>query len=61
MLNDQGRKFFGSFEELRTKMLIDHYTISRDHLEADDLAKCVVQMIKQGLRKYGLLCNNHHN
>ena len=59
MLTDQGKEFLGSFEELCTKALIDHRTTSRDHPEADGLAERVVQTVKRGLRKYGLLAGNH--
>jgi len=61
VLIDQGRKFFGSFEELCTKTLIDHRTTSRDHLEVDGLADCIVQMVKWDLCKYGLLRGNHRD
>ena len=59
VLTDQGREFLGSFEELCTKALIDHQTTSSDHPEADGLAERVVQTVKRGLRKYGLLIGNH--
>jgi hypothetical protein len=36
------------------KTLINHYTISQNHPKADGLAKQMVQMVKQGLQKYGL-------
>ena len=39
VLTDQGREFLGIFEELCTKALINHYTTSRDHPEADGLAE----------------------
>jgi transposase InsO family protein len=61
VLTDQGREFLGSFEELCTKALIDHCTTSRDHPEADGLAERVVQTVKRGLRKYGLLEGNHRD
>lgn len=61
VLANQGRKFLGAFEELRTKALFDHRTTSRNHLEADGLAERVVQTIKRGLRKYGLLEDNHRD
>ncbi len=61
VLTDQGREFLGSFEELCTKALIDHRTTSRDHPEADGLAERVVQTVKRGLRKYGLLEGNHQD
>ena len=55
VLTDQGRKFLGTFEALCTKALIDHRTTSTDHPKADGLAERVVQTVKRGLRKYGLL------
>ena len=58
---DQRRKFLGVFEELCTKVLIDHRTTSRDHPEADDLAERVVQTTKRGLRKYELLWGSHQD
>jgi hypothetical protein len=61
VLRDQGREFLGSFEALCIKALIDHRTTSRDHPEADGLAEQVVQTVKRGLRKYGLLHGNHHD
>ena len=61
VLIDQGREFLGAFEDLCTKALIDHRTTSRDHPEADGLAKHVVQTIKRGLQKYGLLRGNHRD
>jgi hypothetical protein len=54
VLTDQGTKFQGEFQVLCDKVLIDHQTTSRDHLETDGLAECVVQMMKRALRKYGL-------
>ncbi len=42
VLTDQGTKFQGEFQVLCDKALIDHQTTSRDHPEADGLAKCVV-------------------
>ena len=41
LLTDQRREFLGAFKEMCTKALIDHYTTSRDHPEADGLAKRV--------------------
>jgi hypothetical protein len=61
VLTDQGREFLGSFEALYTKALIDHRTTSRDHPEADGLAERVVQIVKRGLWKYGLLHGNHRD
>ena len=34
--------------------MIDHWTTSRDHQEADGLAKKIVQTVKRSLHKYGL-------
>ena len=61
VLTDQGREFLGAFEELCTQALIDHRTTSRDHPEADGLAERVVQTVKRGLRKYGLIHGNHRD
>ena len=61
VLTDQGRKFLGAFEELCTQALIDHRTTSQDHLEADGLAERVVQTVKRGLCKYGLIHGNHRD
>jgi hypothetical protein len=54
VLTDQGTELQGEFQVLCEKVLIDHRTTSRDHLEADGLAECVVQTMKRALRKYGL-------
>ena len=61
VLTDQGREFLGSFEELCMQALIDHRTTSRDHPEADGLAERVVQIVKRGLHKYGLVQGNHRD
>ncbi len=37
VLIDQGMEFYGIFQELCEKALIDHYTISQNHLEANEL------------------------
>lgn len=37
VLIDQGMEFYGKFQELCEKALIDHYTISQNHLEANEL------------------------
>jgi hypothetical protein len=39
--------------------MIDHYTTSRDHLEADGLAERMVQTVKRGLQKYSLKKGHH--
>lgn len=61
MLIDQKMKFLGFFEKLFTKTSIDHHTTSQGHLEADGWVEHVVQTIKQGLHKYDLLHDNHHD
>ena len=60
-MTNRGRKFLGDFKELYTKAFIDHYTTSRDHPEADGMAKRVVKTNKRGLKKYGLLRESHMN
>ncbi len=54
VLTNQGTEFQVEFHVLCDKALIDHRTTSRDHPEADGLAKRVVQTVKRALRKYGL-------
>ena len=61
VLTDQGREFLGSFEELCVQALIDHRTTSQDHPKVDGLAERVVQIVKSGLRKYGLIYGNHRD
>ncbi len=53
VFTNQCTKFYGEFQELCEKTL-DHHTISRDHLEANELIKWMVQMVKLSLQKYGL-------
>lgn len=48
---DQGTKFYGEILELCRKTLINHHTISQDHLEANKLTKQMVQMMKQCFEK----------
>ena len=57
----KGEIFFGSFEALNTEALIDYRTTSKDHSKADDFVEQVVQTIKCGLQKYGLLYGNHRD
>jgi hypothetical protein len=45
--------FCGDFQKLCEKALTDHWTSSWNHLETDRLTKRMVQMVKQGLHKYG--------
>ncbi len=54
VLTDQGTKFQGEFQVLCEKVLIDHQTMSWNHLKADGLTERVVQMVKRALCKYGL-------
>ena len=61
VLTNQGREFLGAFEELYMQALIDHRITSQDHPEADGLAERVVQTVKRGLRKYGLIHGNHRD
>ncbi len=39
---DQGMKFYGEFQELCEKILIDHHITSWDHLKEDKLTKWMV-------------------
>eukprot|EP00245_Coleochaete_scutata_P000411 TRINITY_DN1051_c1_g1_i1.p1 TRINITY_DN1051_c1_g1~~TRINITY_DN1051_c1_g1_i1.p1 ORF type:complete len:1227 (+),score=252.29 TRINITY_DN1051_c1_g1_i1:430-3681(+) len=55
VLTDQGGEFLGEFQEMCEVAMIDHRQTSRDHPEADGLAERVVQTVKRGLRKYGLV------
>jgi hypothetical protein len=59
LLTDQGREFLGEFQTLCEHEMIDHHTISRDHLEANGLAEHMVQTVKKGLRKYSLKKGHH--
>ena len=54
VLTNQGKEFLGAFEELCTKVLIDHRITLQNHMEAINLVERVVQTTKRGLRKYGL-------
>uniref|UniRef100_A0A7I4F635 Integrase catalytic domain-containing protein n=2 Tax=Physcomitrium patens TaxID=3218 RepID=A0A7I4F635_PHYPA len=47
VLIDQGRKFFRSFEALYTKALIDHCTMSKNHLKTNGLIERIIQTIKR--------------
>jgi hypothetical protein len=51
---DQGTKFQRDLQYLCEKILIDLWTNSQDHPGVDGLVEQMVQMVKQGLRKYGL-------
>jgi hypothetical protein len=48
-LTDQGSKFKGEFQDLLDHVVIDHYWTSKDHPQADGLAKRMVQTCKKGL------------
>jgi hypothetical protein len=56
-LTDQGSEFRGEFQDLLDHALIDHRRTSRDHPQADGLAKRMVQTCKKGLRKICLTRN----
>jgi len=43
---NQSIKFYGEFQELCEKTLIDHHTISRDHPKANELVEQMVEMVK---------------
>ena len=61
VLTDQGREFQGEFQALCEQAFIDHRTTSRDHPEADGLAERMVQIVKRGLRKYGVHKGHHQD
>jgi hypothetical protein len=46
---NQGSKFKGKFQDLFDHAFIDHRQTSRDHPQADGLAKRMVQTCKKGL------------
>ncbi len=48
-LTDQGSEFRGEFQDLLNHALINHHRTSRDHPQADGLAKRMVQTCKKGL------------
>jgi hypothetical protein len=49
VLIHQVTKFYGGFQELCEKTLIDHCTTSPNHLEAEGLMEQMVQTVKRGL------------
>ena len=51
VLEDQGTVFRGEFQEMLDEALIDHRRTSRDHPQADGLAKRMVQTLKVAPRK----------
>jgi len=55
VLIDQGREILGPFDEICVKALIDHRTTSWDHPISNGLTKWVVQTIKCGWWKYGII------
>ena len=59
VLTDQGDEFAGEFAELLVQLFIDHRITSRDHPQADGLAERIVQVCKEGLRKYCLQSDRH--
>jgi hypothetical protein len=60
VLPNQGEEFQGEFAALLQKLLIDHRTTSRDHPQSDGLAECMVQVVKEALRKYCITFNKQH-
>ncbi len=54
-LINQGSKFRGEFQDLLDHALIDHCRTSRDHPQANGLAKRMVQTCKKGLWKFASL------
>jgi hypothetical protein len=56
-LTNQGSEFKGEFQNLLDHALIDHHRTSRDHPQADGLAKRMVQTCKKGLWKICLTKN----
>jgi hypothetical protein len=60
VLTDQGDEFLGVFDELLTRLMIDHRRTSRGHPQADGLAERMVQTIKKALQKFCLVYNKHH-
>jgi len=56
-ITDQGSEFRGEFQDLLDHGLINHRRISRDHPQANGLAKRMVQTCKKGLRKICLTRN----
>jgi hypothetical protein len=54
VLTNYGTKFHGDFQKLCEKALINHQITSQNHLEANGLTKQMMQMVKQGLHRYGL-------
>jgi hypothetical protein len=56
-LADQGSEFRGELQDLLDHALIDHRRTSRDHPQADGLAKRMVQTCKKILRKICLIRN----
>jgi hypothetical protein len=60
VLTDQGNELLGEFDELLTRLVIDHRQTSRGHPQVDGLAKHMVQSIKKALQKYCLVYNKHH-
>ena len=53
---DQGTEFEGKLQEILDEALINHRGTSRDHPQADGLAKRMVQTLKVAQRKACLTC-----
>jgi hypothetical protein len=56
-LTNQGSEFRGEFQKLLDHAFIDHRWTSRDHPQADGLAKRMIRTCKKGVRKICLTRN----
>jgi transposase InsO family protein len=56
VLTDRGNEFLGEFNELLTRLMIDHRRTLRGHPQADGFA----ERIKKELQNYCLVYNKHH-
>lgn len=59
VLVDQDRVLFSEFQTLCKQTFIENQTTLWDDLEVDGLVECMVQIVKQGLLKYGLQHGHH--
>jgi hypothetical protein len=53
VLINQSTKFCGEIQKLCEKTFVDQHTTSWNHFETNRLVEQMVQMMKQGLCKYG--------
>jgi hypothetical protein len=50
VFTNQNTKFYGEFQKLCEKQIIDHHTTSQNHLsKVNGLIKWMVQVVKRGL------------